>query len=252
MGDETRFSLADLARAAGMTTRNVRAYQTRGLIPPPLRVGRRSEYTPEHLERLRAIHRARAQGATLSLIGDNLTRGDTIDLTRLAAASHEWLPGQRVPAGRRGPRGGETPSDGAHGADGAAPGPAVRIGTDRSSADLSPVLERARVADDPAVIAVVERLIGAGVVVRQGRRIVAGPGLVAAVTALHGHGLAIDVCLTVALRAAEHAASLAARLGPELASRSPEAVGHVADLAAGVLRGVLLGGLGGPGDQRRA
>ena len=250
MGDETRFSLADLARAAGMTTRNVRAYQTRGLIPPPLRVGRRSEYTTAHLERLRAIHRARAQGATLSLIADNLTRGDTIDLTRLAAATHEWLPGQRVPADGRGPRAGAgaaLPDD----ADGAAPGDARSDGAPagRGSADLSPVLERARVADDPAVLAIVEELIGAGVVVRQGRRIVAGPGLVAAVTALHRHGLAVEVCLSVALRAAEQAAHLAGRLGPDLADRSPEALGHVADLAAGVLRGVLLGGLG---DQRRA
>jgi DNA-binding transcriptional MerR regulator len=231
MGDETRFSLADLARAAGMTTRNVRAYQTRGLIPPPLRVGRRSEYTTEHLERLRVIHRARAQGATLTLIADYLARTDTIDLTRLPVSSHEWLPGPRVSVDLR-----EGSADG------------LTVTPDRRSADLSPVLERAHVADDPSVLAIVDELETAGVVVREGRRIIAGPGLVNAVTALHTHGLAVDVCLTVALRAAEQAAQLADRIGPDLASRPAEAAGHVGDLAAGVLRGVLLRRLG---EQRR-
>ncbi|MBI4941326.1 MAG: MerR family transcriptional regulator [Actinobacteria bacterium] len=227
MGDDTRFSLGELARAAGMTTRNVRAYQTRGLIPPPLRVGRRSEYTTHHLERLRAIHRARAQGATLTLISDCLSRGDTIDLTRLPSESaHEWLPGPRVPADLTDAAGGRSPVPQQH-----------------RGADLSPLLDRARVADDPAVLAVVEDLLSAGVVARHGRRIVAGPGLVAAVTALHRRGLPVGLCLTVALRAAEGAADLAGRLGTEVTSGAPEVVDHVADLASGVLRGVLYGTL---------
>jgi DNA-binding transcriptional MerR regulator len=228
MGDETRFSLGELARAAGMTTRNVRAYQTRGLIPPPLRVGRRSEYTTHHLERLRAIHRARAQGATLTLISDCLSRGDTIDLTRLPSASaHEWLPGPRISVDL-------TASAGTSGR---------KVPQQQRGADLSPLLDRARVADDPAVVSVVEELVSAGVVERHGRRIVAGPGLVAAVTALHRHGLPVGLSLTVALRAAEGAAQLAGRLGAEVASGTPEVVDHVADLASGVLRGVLVGTL---------
>lgn len=227
MGDETRFSLGELARAAGMTTRNVRAYQTRGLIPPPLRVGRRSEYTTHHLERLRAIHRARAQGATLTLISDCLSRGDTIDLTRLPSASaHEWLPGPRVSADLSEAGTGRS-----------------RVPQQQRGADLSPLLDRARVADDPAVLAIVEDLLSAGVVARHGRRIVAGPGLVTAVTALHRYGLPVGLCLTVALRAAEGAADLAGRLGTEVTSGAPEVVDHVADLASGVLRGVLYGAL---------
>ncbi len=212
MGDEKRFSLGELAAEAGMTTRNVRAYQTRGLIPPPLRVGRRSEYTARHLERLRAIHRARAHGATLTLICDHLSRGGVLDLTRLADG---WLPGQR-------------PSH------------------EPRRADLSSLLARARVADDPHVHAIVEDLISAGVVARDGRRIVAGQELVATVTALHRHGLPVDVALTVAVRAAESAAALAGRLGTILGAGSPTVVDQVAELASGVLRGVLLDGLAAP------
>jgi DNA-binding transcriptional MerR regulator len=212
MGDEKRFSLGELAAEAGMTTRNVRAYQTRGLIPPAHRVGRRSEYTMRHLDRLRAIHRARAQGASLRLIADQLSRGGVIDLTRLADG---WLPEQRPV---REPR----------------------------RSDLSGLLHRARVADDPLVLAIVEDLISAGVVARDGGRIVAGRELVATVTALYRHGVALDLALTVAVRAAESAAALAGRLGAILQPGSSTIVDQVAELAAGVLRGVLVDGLAPP------
>ena len=99
MGDHTRFSLEELADAAGMTSRNVRAYQTRGLIPPPLRVGRRSEYTTRHLEALQAIQRARAAGASLTLIAQSLQPDGVIDLTRV---TESWqLPAQRPAASRK-------------------------------------------------------------------------------------------------------------------------------------------------------
>ncbi len=225
MGDETRFSLAELAVAAGMTTRNVRAYQTRGLIPPPLRVGRRSQYTGTHLQRLRVIQRARAQGATLSLIAQHFSRGETVDLTSLPDPSGPgWLPGQRG------------------------------AGADRvTGADLTPVLDRDPLAA-PTVQEIVEGLISAGVVARDGRRIVAGHELVATVTALHRHGLPVDVSLTVALRAAQSAADLAGRVGAALRSGERAVVDRVAELATGVLRGVLVDGLAdvvgrGPSDR---
>src|ERR1700753_1342161 len=34
------YRIDDLARLAGTTTRNIRVYRDRGLLPPPLRVGR--------------------------------------------------------------------------------------------------------------------------------------------------------------------------------------------------------------------
>ena len=45
----------DLARLAGTTTRNVRVYRDRGLLHPPLRVGRIALYNDTHLTRLRLV-----------------------------------------------------------------------------------------------------------------------------------------------------------------------------------------------------
>lgn len=62
----------ELAHAAGTTTRTVRAYQTRGLIPPPRKIGRVAYYGAEHLARLQLIERLLARGFLLSAIGDLL------------------------------------------------------------------------------------------------------------------------------------------------------------------------------------
>jgi DNA-binding transcriptional MerR regulator len=61
-----------LARLAGTTTRTVRAYQTKGLLPPPRKIGRVAYYGPEHLARLQLIERLLARGFLLSAIGDLL------------------------------------------------------------------------------------------------------------------------------------------------------------------------------------
>ncbi|MEV6137815.1 MerR family transcriptional regulator [Nocardia sp. NPDC051990] len=58
----------DLARAAGNTTRNVRAYQERGLLPPPVgKDGRASVYDDSHLERLRLIDALLQRGFTTAI-----------------------------------------------------------------------------------------------------------------------------------------------------------------------------------------
>lgn len=64
------YRLDDLARAAGMTTRNVRAYQERGLFPPPRRAGRTNVYDETHLARLRLIARLLERGYTVAHIAD--------------------------------------------------------------------------------------------------------------------------------------------------------------------------------------
>lgn len=53
--DAEELSIDALARAGGSTVRNVRAYQDRGLLPPPERRGRRGIYSQLHLARLRLI-----------------------------------------------------------------------------------------------------------------------------------------------------------------------------------------------------
>jgi DNA-binding transcriptional MerR regulator len=63
-------TIDDLAREAGTTTRNVRAYQTRGLLPPPKLVGRVGYYGEEHLVRLRLIARLQERGYSLAAIDD--------------------------------------------------------------------------------------------------------------------------------------------------------------------------------------
>lgn len=64
------YRIDDLAARAGTTVRNVRAYQDRGLIPPPERRGRVGVYSDQHLARLRLIGEMLARGYSLSNIGE--------------------------------------------------------------------------------------------------------------------------------------------------------------------------------------
>lgn len=57
-----------LARKARTTTRNVRAYASRGLLPPPELKGRTAFYGEAHLARLRLIDRLAARGFSLASI----------------------------------------------------------------------------------------------------------------------------------------------------------------------------------------
>lgn len=64
------YTIDELARAAGTTVRNARAYQERGLMPPPQRRGRAGVYTAEHLARLRLIGRLLERGYTQANIAE--------------------------------------------------------------------------------------------------------------------------------------------------------------------------------------
>ena len=82
---ETEYTLAALANAAGMSERNVRAYQSRGLLPPPRRRGRHVVYGYGHLARLRLVRALADHGLSLRVIGDLIERGTADDeLARLA------------------------------------------------------------------------------------------------------------------------------------------------------------------------
>lgn len=78
-----------------MTARNVRSYQSKGLIPPPTRQGRRSVYDHRHVERLEAIRRAREQGASLQWVMSLLKGADPLH----AIASSLHSPTGSDPAG---------------------------------------------------------------------------------------------------------------------------------------------------------
>jgi DNA-binding transcriptional MerR regulator len=82
-----RLTVDELARAAGPTTRQVRALQTQGLLPHPHLVGRTGYYDDDHLDRLRAVLRLQADGFSLASLASllraweaNLTLGAVLGL----------------------------------------------------------------------------------------------------------------------------------------------------------------------------
>lgn len=64
-GEQT---IDELARETGMTVRNIRAHQSRGLLPPPEVRARTGYYGPEHVARLRLIQDLQAEGFNLKAI----------------------------------------------------------------------------------------------------------------------------------------------------------------------------------------
>jgi DNA-binding transcriptional MerR regulator len=66
------YRIDDLAREASTTSRNVRAYQERGLLPPPTLRGRVGIYGDEHLTRLKVIDSLLQRGFTSTHIADFL------------------------------------------------------------------------------------------------------------------------------------------------------------------------------------
>ena len=86
MSDE-EYRVDDLARLSGMTVRNIREHQSRGLLPPPTVRGRVGYYGPEHLARLEQIKRLQADGFTLESIRRML--GGGAEFASFAAAVHQ-------------------------------------------------------------------------------------------------------------------------------------------------------------------
>lgn len=67
-------TIDELARATSTTVRNIRAHQSRGLLPPPEIRARTGYYRPEHVARLRMIHAMQAEGFRLEAIRRLLDR----------------------------------------------------------------------------------------------------------------------------------------------------------------------------------
>lgn len=80
-GIASRMTIDELAHRAGATTRTVRSYQERGLLPAPKLVGRTGYYDEGHLARLQLIARLLEQHFSLAAIGSLLAaweRGKTL------------------------------------------------------------------------------------------------------------------------------------------------------------------------------
>src|SRR5215213_11364406 len=84
-------TIDDLAREIGMSVRNVRSHQGRGLLPPPEVRGRIGYYGPEHVSRLRLIQELQAEGMKLEgikrLLKVSADQGDGLLRVKQAADS---------------------------------------------------------------------------------------------------------------------------------------------------------------------
>jgi DNA-binding transcriptional MerR regulator len=67
------YRIDDLARLAGTTTRNIRVYRDRGLLHPPLRVGRVALFNDTHLTRLRLITSMLDRGYNIAHVHEMLS-----------------------------------------------------------------------------------------------------------------------------------------------------------------------------------
>lgn len=63
-----RYTIDALSRVVGMSPRNIRAHQARGLLPAPARQGRTAYYTAAHVRRLESIKVLQRQGFNLVAI----------------------------------------------------------------------------------------------------------------------------------------------------------------------------------------
>jgi DNA-binding transcriptional MerR regulator len=71
---QVRYSVDELAAAAGLPVRTVRHYQSEKVLQPPQRRGRVAVYGLEHVDRLQLIARLQDRGLQLSAIRDALKR----------------------------------------------------------------------------------------------------------------------------------------------------------------------------------
>jgi DNA-binding transcriptional MerR regulator len=71
---KNRLTIEQVASRVGMTVRNIRAHQTRGLLPPPDLEGRTGYYGVEHVARLELIKDMQSSGFNLSAIKKLLDR----------------------------------------------------------------------------------------------------------------------------------------------------------------------------------
>nr|WP_155948777.1 MerR family transcriptional regulator [Mycobacterium sp. URHB0044] len=88
------YRIEELARLAGTTTRNIRVYRDRGLLHPPMRVGRIALFNDTHLTRLRLITSMLDRGYNIAHVHEMLSAweqgknlGDMLGLESAIAGS---------------------------------------------------------------------------------------------------------------------------------------------------------------------
>lgn len=89
-----RITIGDLADRTGMTVRNIRAHQSRGLLDPPKVVGRTGYYDQGHVDRIELIRELQEEGFNLEAIRRILDSagedpGELLRFTRDVRAPYE-------------------------------------------------------------------------------------------------------------------------------------------------------------------
>jgi DNA-binding transcriptional MerR regulator len=89
-----KMTIGELARRTGMTIRNIRAHQTRGLLPPPEVHGRTGYYNEDHVARIELTREMQAEGLNLEAIrlvleGSEGSSREMVDFARAIRAPFE-------------------------------------------------------------------------------------------------------------------------------------------------------------------
>lgn len=95
MSDET-YKLDELAKAAGTSSRTVRYYVQRGLLPPPVFKGKDSAYARDHLVRLLAIKKLQADYLPLDAITAELEGKSIEEIEAIAKSKPRPVPSPDV------------------------------------------------------------------------------------------------------------------------------------------------------------
>jgi DNA-binding transcriptional MerR regulator len=84
-------TIDELARRTRLTVRNIRAYQSRGLVPPPELRGRTGYYNEDHVARIELIRELQSQGFNLEAIRRLIegAGGETEEVLRFTKAVRE-------------------------------------------------------------------------------------------------------------------------------------------------------------------
>ena len=175
-GEQPELTVDELAARVGVTVRNLRAYAARGLLPPPVMVGRTGYYGREHVARLLLVREMLAEGYSLAMIERTLASAPqeassaTLALHRALLAP--WLP----------------------------PEPEVTTGAE--------IAARAGVPEDPAIV---DQLVSLGVLERlgDGRLRVLDPPLLTAGLQVVALGVPPEDLIAAQRRVNEHVREIA-------------------------------------------
>ena len=93
-GPDGKMTIGELARRTGMTIHNIRAHQTRGLLPPPEVHGRTGYYNEDHVARIELTREMQAEGLNLEAIrrvleGSEGSSREMVDFARAVRAPFE-------------------------------------------------------------------------------------------------------------------------------------------------------------------